>query len=93
MHKFYVESGPNFKMIVTARNPIHAILRAFDRSALDDPLRLATLIIVNQRGFVWDRTDHELHGDEFVIPTRLVLGSPTEEPAIRTADVPNDRLA
>ena len=80
MQKFYVESGPNFKKIVTARNPIHAILRAFDRSPIDDPLHLADLMIVNQRGFVWDRENHELHGDEFVIPTELVLGSPVEEP-------------
>ena len=43
-------------------------------------LELADRFIVNQRGFVWDREDQELYGDEAIYPTRLLLGQPMERP-------------
>lgn len=74
--KYYVESGPHLRLIVLAANEIDAMLKAFTREADEgQPLRLADRIIVNQRGFVWDRENHELYGDEFMLPTDLVLGA------------------
>jgi hypothetical protein len=74
--KYYVESGPHLCLIVLAANEIDAILKAFTREADEgQPLRLADRIIVNERGFVWERENHELYGDEFMLPTDLVLGA------------------
>ena len=75
--KYYVESGPNLKTIVLAHDEMDAIVTAITRKYEDEgALKLADLMIVNERGFVWDREEHELYGDEFVLPTRLVLGMP-----------------
>jgi hypothetical protein len=75
--KYYVESGPEMKMIVLAIDEMDAIYRAVTlKYEHENALNLADLMIVNQRGFVWDREDQELYGDEFLIPTRLVLGMP-----------------
>lgn len=81
MAKFYVESGPSFLIVVEASDAIEALLKAFtpDRSA--QPLRLADVTIVNERGFVWQRDEHELYGDELVLPTSLILGRPENEKA------------
>lgn len=77
--KYYVESGPGLKMILLATDEMDAILKALTRKYEEEAvLHLADLVIVNQRGFVWDRPGHELHGDEFVLPTQLVLGMPEE---------------
>lgn len=78
--KYYVESGPGLMVVVLAADEMDAMLKAFTVKA-GQPLRLADLVIVNQRGFVWLREDHELYGDEFVIPTRIVLGLPEQENA------------
>ncbi len=74
MAKYYVESGPHFLVVVEARDSIEALFKAFtlDRSA--EPLRLADVTIVNERGFVWQRDEHELNGGELVLPTSLILG-------------------
>ena len=58
MNKYYVESGPNFQVVVLACNQIHAILKALAAGDDDDTLCLADLFIVNERGFVWDRPEH-----------------------------------
>ena len=79
--KYYVESGPNFKFVVLATDEMDAMVKALTTKFEQEPLRLADLMIVNQRGFVWDREGHELYGDEFMLPTRLVLGMPEEENA------------
>lgn len=76
MSKFYVESGAQLKVVVAARNPIEAILKSMARSSSEHPLQLADVFIVNQRGFVWDRAENEMYGDENVYPTRLLLGQP-----------------
>ncbi len=77
--KYYVESGPNFKFIVLATDEMDAMYKALTlKYEEEEKLNLADLVIVNQRGFVWDRPDHELYGDEFALPTRLVLGMPEE---------------
>lgn len=76
MIKYYVESGEQLRVIVLARNPTEAILKSMACSATDAPLHLADIFIVNQRGFVWDRADNELYGDEKIYPTRLILGHP-----------------
>lgn len=76
MTKYYVESGAQLKVVVSARTPIEAILKSMACSARDEPLQLADVFIVNQRGFVWDRPDNEMHGDEKIYPTRLLLGQP-----------------
>ena len=78
MTKFYVESGPNFQVTLTANSPIHAILKALAAGDPDETLELADVFIVNERGFVWERPEHELYGDEKVYPTRLLLGQPAE---------------
>ena len=77
MRKFYVESGPNFLFTVLATDHVGAILKALEKS--NEPLQMADVIIVNERGFVWQREDHQLRGDELVLPTRLVLGMPEVE--------------
>ncbi|HTN76527.1 MAG TPA: hypothetical protein VL096_14810 [Pirellulaceae bacterium] len=78
--KYYVESGSHFKFVVLATDEIDAILRAVTMKYEEtESLQLADLMIVNERGFVWDRPGHELYGDEFALPTRVVLGSPEEE--------------
>jgi hypothetical protein len=77
--KFYVESGPHLKTVVLAVDEMDAMLKAFTLKQEHDVLTLADKVIVNQRGFVWDREGHELYGDEFVMPTWLVLGLPEEE--------------
>jgi hypothetical protein len=79
--KYYVESGPGLMVVVLATDEMDAMLKAFATKGGQEPLRLADLVIVNQRGFVWLREDHELYGDEFVMPTRIVLGLPEEENA------------
>lgn len=77
--KYYVESGPNFKLIVLATDEMDAMFKALTlKYETEERLNLADLMIVNQRGFVWDRPGHELYGDEFALPTRLVLGMPEE---------------
>ncbi len=76
MRKFYVESGRNLRVVLLAHDPLDAIFKALTRTAQDEPLRLADVVIVNERGFVWDRDDHEMYGDELVLPTRLLLGPP-----------------
>ena len=76
MTKYYVESGGQLRVVVLARNPIEAILKSMSCSATDAPLPLADVFIVNQRGFVWDRPNHEMYGDEKTYPTRLLLGQP-----------------
>ncbi|MEQ8785172.1 MAG: hypothetical protein RIC55_02700 [Pirellulaceae bacterium] len=76
MAKFYVESGPNLKAIVAAHDVFEAIMKTLDLKATEEPLQLADVIVVNERGFVADRTEQRLFGDEIVIPTRLVLGDP-----------------
>ncbi len=78
-NKYYVESGPNFLVVVLAADEMDAMLKAFTMKAELGPLKLADLVIVNQRGFVWQREEHQLYGDEFMLPTRLVLGMPEEE--------------
>jgi hypothetical protein len=78
--KYYVESGPHLKIVVLATDEMDAMVKAFTVAYEAEPLlRLADMVIVNQRGFVWDREGHELYGDEFMLPTRLVLGLPEEE--------------
>jgi hypothetical protein len=79
--KYYVESGPDFKFVVLATDEMDAMVKAFTTKYEASPLRLADVVIVNQRGFVWDRHEHELYGDEFMLPTRIVLGMPEEESA------------
>lgn len=79
--KYYVESGPGLMVVVLATDEMDAMLKAFTLKHEQAPLRLADVVIVNQRGFVWLREDHELYGDEFMLPTRLVLGLPEEESA------------
>jgi hypothetical protein len=79
--KYYVESGPDFKFVVLATDEMDAMVKAFTTKYEAGPLRLADVVIVNQRGFVWDRDEHELYGDEFMLPTRIVLGMPEEESA------------
>ncbi len=76
MRKYYVESGRNLRVILSAHNPLDAILKALSLAARDEPLRLADVVIVNERGFVWDRAGHTLNGDELVFPTRILLGPP-----------------
>jgi hypothetical protein len=74
--KYYVESGRYLRVIVLATDALDAMLKAFTLEQDEDrPLRLADLVIVNERGFVWDRDNHELYGDEFVLPTELLLGA------------------
>lgn len=84
--KYYVESGPNFRVIVLAADEMDAMLKAFTLKHEQAPLRLADVVIVNQRGFVWERDGHELYGDEFMIPTRFVLGLPEEAPPQEAAE-------
>ena len=79
--KYYVESGPHLKVVVLAADEMDALLKALALQHERQPLRLADVLIVNQRGFVWDREGHELYGDEFMLPTRIVLGLPEEESA------------
>ncbi|QDU98408.1 hypothetical protein [Lignipirellula cremea] len=79
MAKFYVESGSNLQEVVVADNLIEALLKALRRVSDRNELQLADVVIVNERGFVWQREGHELHGDEIVIPTRLLLGEPAED--------------
>lgn len=79
MTKFYVESGAHLQVVVTARGAVEAILKALGKAAADQPLRLADVFIVNQRGFVWQRENQQLYGDETVIPTRLLLGEPQQQ--------------
>lgn len=79
MSKYYVESGGQLKVVVAARNPIEAILKSISCSSRENPLQLADVFIVNQRGFVWDRPEKEMYGDEKVYPTRLLLGQPESE--------------
>ncbi len=76
--KYYVESGPHLRTVILATDEMDAMLKAFTLASENLPLRLADLVIVNQRGFVWDRENHELYGDEFMLPTQLVLGLPEE---------------
>jgi hypothetical protein len=76
MAKFYVESGPHLQAVVAAHDVFEAIMKTFDLKATAEPLRLADVIVVNERGFVSRRPDQRLLGDEIVIPTRLVLGDP-----------------
>lgn len=79
--KYYVESGPHLQVVVHARNTLQAMLKVLNKIDDDQPLRLADVIIVNRRGFVWDRPDRQLDGDETVMPTRLLLGEPEENVA------------
>lgn len=80
MTKYYVESGSQFKFVVLATDEMDAILKAFTlKYEEEETLCLADLVIVNERGFVWDRPHHELYGDEFALPTAIVLGSPEQE--------------
>ena len=79
MAKYYVESGSHLRVVVAAANTFQAIIKALELTAQDEPLRLADVLIVNQRGFVWDRQDQQLYGDEHVFPTRLLLGAPEAE--------------
>jgi hypothetical protein len=82
--KYYVESGRALRTVVLAADELDAICKAVALAAAsrpDEPLPMANLIIVSQRGFVWDRPDRQLYGDEFILPTRLVLGEPEEMPA------------
>ena len=74
--KYYVESGRYLRVIGLATDAMDAMLKAFTMEHDEgQPLRLADLVIVNERGFVWDRENHELYGDEFVLPTELLLGA------------------
>lgn len=59
--KYYVESGPNFRIVTMARTPVEAIIRALDMTNTYNALDMAEVIIVNERGFVWDRENHTLH--------------------------------
>jgi len=77
MRKFYVESGPHFLYTVLATDQVGAILKALEMS--NELLQMADVIIVNERGFVWHREEHQLYGDELLLPTRLVLGMPEVE--------------
>lgn len=79
--KYYVESGRHLKVVVSAPTPVAAILKALSTSATEEPLRLADRFIVNERGFVWDREGRQLYGDEFMMPTSLLMGEPEEGPA------------
>jgi hypothetical protein len=81
MRKYYVESGPHLQVVLEAENFIAAIIQALDSAAVDAPLLLADMIIVSRRGFVGQRSGHELYGDEIVLPTRLVLGEPCQAEA------------
>jgi len=71
--KYYVESGPHFRIVTVARTPVEAIIRALELTNTYSALDMAEVIIVNERGFVWDREGHLLYGDELVIPTELML--------------------
>jgi len=79
MPKYYVESGSNLLVTTTAVNETEAIVKALKTVVNQQPLQLADMIIVNERGFVWNREDHELNGDEFIVPTSLLLGEPEEK--------------
>ncbi|MFT5523146.1 MAG: hypothetical protein ACI9G1_002108 [Pirellulaceae bacterium] len=76
MTKFYVESGVNLRVVILARNPVDAILRAI--AAGDALLELDEIIIVNQRGFVSQRPGRELRDDDLIYPTQLLLDPPDE---------------
>jgi hypothetical protein len=83
--KYYVESGRHLRRVLLAVDELDAICRAIafaSAEAGDQPLCLADLIIVSERGFVWDRPDRKLHGDEFILPTRFVLGQPEANPHV-----------
>lgn len=80
MTKYYVESGSKFQMIVTADTVFQAVVRGLKAYAKDNVLELADKVIVNERGFVWRREDHEMYGDEAVFETRWLLGEPSESP-------------
>ncbi|MCR9119724.1 MAG: hypothetical protein NXI22_22550 [bacterium] len=88
MTKFYVESGSRFQMIVSADTVFQAVVRALKAFAKDNPLELADVVIVNERGFVWQREDHQLYGDEAVFQTHWLLGEPAEKkaPEYRTSE-------
>jgi len=79
MPKYYVESGSNLLVTTTAANETAAIVKALKTVVDQQPLQLADMIIVNERGFVWNREDHALNGDEFIVPTRFLLGEPEEK--------------
>ena len=79
MSKFYVESGPRLLVVLEANDVFEAIVNALETQDDAEPLELADVIIVNERGFVWQRPEHELFGDETVLPTRLVLGDSWNE--------------
>lgn len=79
MTKYYVESGPHLRVVVLANDFVGAILKALEAVSREKPLKLANVFIVNERGFVWDRDDNQLYGDEVVLPTRLVLGDPASK--------------
>lgn len=76
MAKYYVESGSQLQVVVNARNVFEAIIKALELTAQEAPLRLADLIIVNERGFLSGRDNPRITGDEAVFPTRLLLGEP-----------------
>lgn len=79
MPKYYVESGPELQVVVTARDVFEAVIKALECTAQQAPLRLADLIIVNERGFLGPREHPRIRGDEAVFPTRLLLGEPQVE--------------
>ena len=53
-NKYYVESGPNFLVVVLAADEMDAMLKAFTMKAEQGPLKLADLVIV--------RGDFSVHG-------------------------------
>lgn len=80
MTKYYVESGSKFQMIISADTVFQAVVRALKAFAKNNVLELADVVIVSQRGFVWNRENHEMYGDEAIFQTRWLLGEPSESP-------------
>ncbi len=70
MAKFYVESGPEFRVVIEAEDAVQAIVRALAVHLPPGPVRLANVVIANEQGFVWDREGADrFRGDEIVLPT------------------------
>jgi hypothetical protein len=66
MAKFYVESG-DFRVVVQAINPIPAAAKAM--GWVTDQDRLDRFVLVNERGFVADRSDGQLYETDVRLET------------------------
>lgn len=82
MNKYYVESGANLNVVILARNPVDAIMRAIAVGG-DALLELDEIIVVNQRGFVSLRPGQEFRDEDLIYPTQLLLDPPDENGRIQ----------